>query len=267
MPCASLGDYPRDSWLGDLGFLLDNGIKVSLVYGDLDFACPVSNISSSRDCLLLTVYQWNSGDAVAKAINWTGTSGYEAAQYAEIQTNDSYIGGLVRQHGNLSFIRTYQAGHEIPSYQPETAYKIFTRALFNYDIATGLESTAGTEEGQIYTSTGRPDPDVQLEPTGQELTYCYTYAPSGTCQPEQIEALQNGTAEICNWLVIDANSTQLFPDAIAECRARWSDEGRSNETGSAGNAEHSPALYTGSGSTLRWNWLFVAVSVVLLWVL
>lgn len=37
-----IGDYPRDSWLEDLGFLLDNGIKVSLVYGDLDFACPVS---------------------------------------------------------------------------------------------------------------------------------------------------------------------------------------------------------------------------------
>lgn len=37
----SIGDYPRDSWLEDLGFLLDNGIKVSLVYGDLDFACPV----------------------------------------------------------------------------------------------------------------------------------------------------------------------------------------------------------------------------------
>jgi carboxypeptidase C (cathepsin A) len=37
-----IGDYPRDSWLEDLGFLLDNGIKVSLLYGDLDFACPVS---------------------------------------------------------------------------------------------------------------------------------------------------------------------------------------------------------------------------------
>lgn len=38
----TIGDYPRDSWLEDLGFLLDNGIKVSLLYGDLDFACPVS---------------------------------------------------------------------------------------------------------------------------------------------------------------------------------------------------------------------------------
>jgi carboxypeptidase C (cathepsin A) len=43
----NIGDYPRDSWLEDLGFLLDNGIKVSLVYGDLDFACPVRSLLSA----------------------------------------------------------------------------------------------------------------------------------------------------------------------------------------------------------------------------
>lgn len=61
-----------------------------------------------------------------------------------MQTNDSYIGGLVRQHGNLSYIRTYQAGHAIPSYQPEMAYKIFIRALFNLDIATSTKSKVVT---------------------------------------------------------------------------------------------------------------------------
>ena len=35
----SIGDYPRDGWLDDLAFLLDNGIKVALVYGDRDYAC------------------------------------------------------------------------------------------------------------------------------------------------------------------------------------------------------------------------------------
>jgi hypothetical protein len=44
-----IGDYPRDSWLEDLGFLLDNGIKVSLMYGDLDFACPVSSYSLNHE--------------------------------------------------------------------------------------------------------------------------------------------------------------------------------------------------------------------------
>lgn len=38
--CRDIGDYLR---VDDLAFLLDNGIKVSLVHGDLDFACPVSS--------------------------------------------------------------------------------------------------------------------------------------------------------------------------------------------------------------------------------
>jgi hypothetical protein len=166
-------------------------------------------------------YQWAGGDAVAKAIPWTGSDGYASAQYAEIQTNESYVGGLVRQYGNLSYIRTYQAGHSIPSYQPETAYRIFSRALFNLDIATGTESTAGSiEDGTAYKSTGRDVPDVQLQAKGQGLMYCYTYA-AGSCYDWQIDMIQNGTAEICNWLFVDANSTLLFPDEIAKCRAEW----------------------------------------------
>ncbi|EMD68990.1 hypothetical protein COCSADRAFT_155224 [Bipolaris sorokiniana ND90Pr] len=197
----AIGDYPRDGWVEDLGFLLDNGIKVSLVYGDLDFACP-----------------WGGGDAVAKAINWTGSAGYASAQYAEIQTNDSYVGGLVRQYGNLSYIRTYQAGHAIPAYQPETAFKIFTRALFNLDIATGTESTAGTDDESTYMSTGRPDPNVQFEAyTSERLTFCYTWD-LGSCTEDQVDAVLDGSAEICQYLVVDANSTQLFPEVIAECR-------------------------------------------------
>jgi len=174
---------------------------------------------------------------VAKAINWTGSDGYAAAKYAEIQTNDSYIGGLVRQHGNLSYIRTYQAGHAIPAYQPETAYKVFTRALFNLDIATGTVSTAGN-----YTSTGRDDPNVQLQATPQDLTYCYTYAPD-SCYDWQQEAIANGTAEICHWIFVDANSTELFPDVIAKCRAG------SNGT-APGNSSHHLPEFQGAASSL-----------------
>ena len=144
----------------------------------------------------------------------------------------------MRQHGNLSYVRTYQAGHAIPSYQPETAYKIFTRALFNLDIATGTESTAGN-----YTSTGRDDPNVQLEATPQDLTYCYTYAPDG-CYEWQQDAIANGTAEICNWIFVDANSTRLFPEVIAKCRA-----GQHNNT-APGNNTHPPPEFEGGAGTV-----------------
>jgi hypothetical protein len=184
--------------------------------------------------------------------------------YAEIQTNDSYVGGLVRQYGNLSYIRTYQAGHSIPSYQPETAYKVFTRALFNLDIATGTESSAGPV-GAAYQSTGREVMDVQLDATDSGLVYCYTYAAS-SCYDWQIEMIQNGTAEICNWLFVDQNSTQLFPDAIGKCRADWA--GHGNGTNSTGpRPTYTPAPFPGAATSFQgrsWAWVYMAPVMVVL---
>lgn len=151
----------------------------------------------------------------------------------------------MRQHGNLSYIRTYQAGHAIPSYQPETAYKIFTRALFNLDIATGTVSTAGN-----YTSTGRDDPNVQLVATPQDLTYCYTWN-IGDCYEWQQDAIANGTAEICNYIFVDANSTKLFPEVIAKCRGETH-----NGTGSSNNSLPVPE-FEGGANTLSSGGLLV----------
>ncbi|RMZ88721.1 hypothetical protein DV736_g4038, partial [Chaetothyriales sp. CBS 134916] len=114
------GDYPRGGFLEDISYLLDNGVKVAMVYGDRDYAC-----------------NWIGGETVSLAVNYSKTPNFHAAGYTNISTNTSYVGGLVRQHGNFSFSRVFQAGHEVPAYQPETAYEIFTRALFNKDIATG----------------------------------------------------------------------------------------------------------------------------------
>jgi carboxypeptidase C (cathepsin A) len=67
-------------------------VKVALVYGDQDYQC-----------------NWYGGEAISKAI--AGGPEFEKAGYAEIQTNASYVGGVVRQYGNLSFSRVFQAGH------------------------------------------------------------------------------------------------------------------------------------------------------------
>jgi hypothetical protein len=164
----------------------------------------------------------------------------------------------VRQHGNLSYIRTYQAGHSIPSYQPETAYKVFTRALFNLDIATGTKPTG---EGANYTTTGRAVPDVQLEPNMGGLSYCYTYAAS-SCRSWQVDMIRNGSAEICNWLFVDANSTQLFPEEIAKCRADWAG---GNKT--VTRRVDSRQVVTGGAVARRGSWLLVVLEVVVLGVL
>jgi carboxypeptidase C (cathepsin A) len=91
------GDFVRGNGLENLGTLLGKGIKIALVYGDRDYQC-----------------NWLGGEAISLAIksNTTTDSSFKKAGYADIQTNASYSGGLVRQYGNLSFARVYQAGHE-----------------------------------------------------------------------------------------------------------------------------------------------------------
>lgn len=187
----SIGDYPRPGWLEDLAYLLESGIKVTLVYGDRDFAC-----------------NWYAGEAVSLAINYTHSSSFRSAGYTPITTNSSYTGGQVRQYGNLSFSRVYESGHEVPAYQPETAYQIFTRALFNKDIATGEIDTA---KNGTYATEGPSDTlAIKNELPKPEIWFCYTLD-TGTCTDEQIEMLKAGNATVRDWILVDANSTRRFP--------------------------------------------------------
>lgn len=188
-----IGDYARPGWLEDLAYLLDNGIKVHLMYGDRDYAC-----------------HWLGGEAVSLAINYTNTDKFHAAGYTDIVVNDTYVGGQVRQYGNFSFSRVYQAGHEIPSYQPETAYRLFTRALGNKDIATGTVDVAANPD---YATNGTADTwAIKNEDQPDAVHYCYLYDVGSTCTDEQIESILNGSAVIVSGVVKDANSTKLFPE-------------------------------------------------------
>ncbi|KAI0156451.1 carboxypeptidase S1 [Xylariaceae sp. FL1272] len=188
-----IGDYVRPGWTEDLAFLLENGVKVHMMYGDRDYAC-----------------NWLGGEAVSLAINYTGTDKFHEAGYTDIVVNDTYIGGQVRQYGNLSFSRVYQAGHEIPSYQPETAYQMFNRALFNKDIATGTVDVAANQD---YATNGTEDTwAIKNVNPKDPVHYCYLYSIEDTCTEEQLESIQNGTAVIVSGILQDSNSTQLFPE-------------------------------------------------------
>ena len=94
------------------------------------------------------------GEAVSLQIPYSGRSSFNSAGYAPIVANSTYNGGAVRQHGNFSFSRVFQAGHEIPSYQPETSSRIFNRAIFGHDISTG---ETNTNSDSSYSSEGPSD--------------------------------------------------------------------------------------------------------------
>ncbi|RAR01961.1 carboxypeptidase s1 [Stemphylium lycopersici] len=169
-----IGDYPRPGWKEDLAYLLEEGIKVTLVYGDRDYAC-----------------NWYGGELLSLAIPYDNATLFAEAGYAPVVVNDTYIGGQVRQYGNLSFTRVYEAGHEVPAYQPETAYKIFMRALFNRDISTGNVSIA---ESPDYATEGPSDVyNITNEPIVDAGAQCYVLDP-GQCTEDQWASVMNGTA-------------------------------------------------------------------------
>ncbi|KAI1341701.1 carboxypeptidase S1-like protein B [Xylariaceae sp. FL0016] len=225
-----IGDYVRPGWLDDLAYLLDNHIKVHLMYGDRDYAC-----------------NWIGGEAVSLAINYTGTEKFSAAGYTDIVVNDTYVGGQVRQHGNLSFSRVYEAGHEIPSYQPETAYQMFMRALFNKDIATGTVDTAGNAE---YATEGIMDTwSIKNEDPPDITKWCFLYDLESTCTLDQQNSIINGTATIVSGILKDKNSTQLFPEIFGD-NATSTGTPTATSSGSGTGTSASPTGSDSAGSTM-----------------
>ena len=91
----STGDPVRVAGIESVNFLLENGVKVAMMYGDRDYRCP-----------------WNGGEQLSLAVEWSGSARFAEAGYEFVRTNDSYNGGVVRQYGNLSFTRVFEAGHD-----------------------------------------------------------------------------------------------------------------------------------------------------------
>lgn len=58
----------------------------------------------------------------------------------------------MRQYGNLSFLRIYEAGHEVPYYQPVAALAMFNRTLNHWNIADGTKMVTAN-----LTSVGGPN--------------------------------------------------------------------------------------------------------------
>jgi len=66
--------------------------------------------------------------------------GYSSAGYVNVTTPDSIVHGQVKQAGHFSHVRVYEAGHEVPFYQPLISLAIFERAIDGKDIATGKKT-------------------------------------------------------------------------------------------------------------------------------
>lgn len=168
-------------------------------------------------------------------MNYSQTAAFRSAGYQDIQVNSSYVAGQVRQHGNYSFSRVYQAGHEIPSYQPEAAYQIFQRAIFGLDIATG---TVHTETKSDYSTKGPLSSfHIKNDVPPSPAPVCYILDFFATCTDESYYAVMDGTALIKDYIVIDKNSSSLFP----ELHTGNNGSGNAYPSGSGGDNQSIPS--------------------------
>jgi hypothetical protein len=105
--------------------------------------------------IAIFICRWIEWECDSLIENYTGIEEFRLAGYQPIFTDHFEIRGQVRQCGNFSFSRLYQAGHvgmvnfpcsnyscsdrleKVPSYQTELSYKLFMLILFNRDMATG----------------------------------------------------------------------------------------------------------------------------------
>lgn len=223
--------------------MIDNGIKVALVYGDRDYAC-----------------NWIGGEAVSLAVNYSHASDFAAAGYANISVNSSYVGGMVRQFGNFSFSRVFQAGHEVPAYQPETAYEILRRALFNLDIATGQEDTAKNDS---FATIELPDTwSIKDTPHETKEHICYSLASSSSCTDEQLQSIIDGSALISKYILVDNYTLGQFPGLATAGNESGNGSGSGNGNGGneSGNDDNdSSATIVAMSSGM---WFLIAVTVM-----
>lgn len=143
---------------------------------------------------------------VSLSASYPDAPSFRNAGYAPITTNSSYQGGLVRQFKNFSFSRVFEAGHIAGAYQPETVLRIFERAIFGKDVATGEADAGGSSS---YASQGPASTlnvtneihDPIIEPI------CFWYDALETCDEAQQAALEANAAIIEDFVVVSPAGT------------------------------------------------------------
>lgn len=195
----STGDYDRGDQLTQIASLLALGVRVAFIYGDRDYIC-----------------NWIGGEAIAFSVaaQSPATAPFYSAGYAPIVVNSSYIGGVVRQFGNLSFSRIYDAGHLIPAYQPETAFTLFTRVIMGTDISTGEPIDLSK-----FATTGPANATFQNTPPSQSNSKCWIRNIPNSCTERQKLMWENGQGVTINGVLYDRESDWEAPASSLQYHA------------------------------------------------
>lgn len=141
------GDFIYREFISDLGNIINSGVRVVLYYGDADYIC-----------------NWFGGEAVSLAVNYKHAKQFRAAGYAPFKV-DGVEYGEVREYGNFSFVRIYEAGHQVPYYQPVAALEMFRRAIKGVTMTNGTEKTEPNLGSKGKAHATHTEPFVPLPKT------------------------------------------------------------------------------------------------------
>ncbi|KAI0634438.1 alpha/beta-hydrolase [Trametes polyzona] len=104
------GDDAR-TLLPELSALVDSGLRTLIWAGDADINC-----------------NWIGGHASLLAMDWHGNQTLHETPFTNITVHGKTV-AAVQNVENFSFARVYEAGHEIPAFQPEAAFNIFSQVV------------------------------------------------------------------------------------------------------------------------------------------
>ncbi|KAK0460685.1 alpha/beta-hydrolase [Desarmillaria tabescens] len=104
------GDDAR-TLLPQLAALADSGLNMLIWAGDADINC-----------------NWLGGHASVLAMDWSGKEALANTPFTNM-TIDGTAVAAVQNVGNFSFARVYEAGHEVPAFQPAASLEIFRQVI------------------------------------------------------------------------------------------------------------------------------------------
>jgi carboxypeptidase C (cathepsin A) len=74
------------------------------------------------------ICNWFGGLNVANAITYSGSSAFNSKAVTNY-TVSGVAGGTFKTVDNLSWLRVFGAGHEVPYYQPAVALQVFKQTM------------------------------------------------------------------------------------------------------------------------------------------
>ncbi|OQE31535.1 hypothetical protein PENSTE_c001G02100 [Penicillium steckii] len=144
------GDFVWPNFISDLEDILARPVRVALIYGDADYIC-----------------NWFGGEAVSLATEYKDSKEFRKSGYAPFLV-DGVEFGETREYGNFSFTRVYEAGHEVPFYQPVASLQLFNRTLNGWEIPKGEKKIKSDEGSDGPASATHTQSSVPLPSSTKE---------------------------------------------------------------------------------------------------